>query len=309
MRPLSVVLPPSPRGRGGRGVRSSLHRSATSLFLSLSRSPPHALATRPAPPRTPLQAETVVYVSVADEHRIAAYRMADDGKLTHVADTKVPGQAAALTTDPARKFLFASLREESKLASIRMDPATGRLTHVNTVPAGPDPAQLSTDRSGRYLLTAYYVAAKVTVHALGKDGRLSDKPLQSIATADKAHAIVLAPSNRFVFVPHTGPDVIFQFRFDASKGRLTANSPAKLPTPKGTGPRHLVFHSSRPIAYVANEQGSSVTAYALDPKGGTLRPLETASTLPGDFRKTNACAELRVHPHWLAPESHLSSQP
>jgi dipeptidyl aminopeptidase/acylaminoacyl peptidase len=140
------------------------------------------------------------------------------------------------------------------------------------------------------------VAAKVTVHEIGKDGALSEKPIQSLATADKAHAIVPDPSNRFVFVPHTGTDVIFQFAFDASKGRLTPNTPAKLLTPKGTGPRHLVFHPSKPIAYVSNEQGSGVTAYALDTKAGTLRPLQTLSTLPKEFRDTNACAEIKVHP-------------
>ena len=39
-----------------------------------------------------------------------------------------------------------------------------------------------------------------------------------------------------------------------------------------------------------------MTAYALDPKGGTLRPLQTVSTLPEDFRGTNACAEIKIHP-------------
>jgi 6-phosphogluconolactonase len=90
--------------------------------------------------------------------------------------------------------------------------------------------------------------------------------------------------------------VIFQFAFDAANGRLTANTPAKLLTPKGTGPRHLVFHPSRPVAYVANEQGGSVTSYQFDAKAGTLQPLQTVSTLPADFRGTNACAEIRVHP-------------
>jgi 6-phosphogluconolactonase len=245
-----------------------------------------------------VEAETFVYVSVAAEKRIACYRLdGDTGKLTHQSDCPVAdGEPGALTVDPAKHFLFAAIRSTGKLASFRLDAATGRLTHVNSVPAGPDPAHILTDRTGRFLLAAYYVDAKVTVHEVGKDGRLADKPLQSIATADKAHAIVPDPSNRFVFVPHTGPDAIFQFAFDAKTGRLSAGEPAKLTTPKGTGPRHLVFHPSRPIAYVANEQGGSVTAYALDEKAGTLRGLQTVSTLPPDFKGTNACAEIRTHP-------------
>jgi 6-phosphogluconolactonase len=247
---------------------------------------------------TAVRAETFVYVSVAAEKRIAVYRLdGATGRLTHRSDCKVAdGEPGALTTDPEKRFLLAAIRSTGKLASFRIDPATGALAHVGSVPAGPDPAQISTDRSGRFLLTAYYVDAKVTVHAIGKDGTLREKPLQSLPTADKAHAVVPDPSNRYVFVPHTGPDAIFQFAFDASEGRLTAGSPEKLTTPKGTGPRHLVFHPSRPVAYVANEQGGSVTAYALDPKRGTLKPLETVSTLPKDFEGSNACAEIRVHP-------------
>ena len=241
-----------------------------------------------------LRAETIVYVSVADERRIAAYRMADDGALTHVADTKVPGQAAALTTDPARKFLFASLREEGKLASFRIDPKTGKLTAVSVIPAGADPAQLSTDRKGKFLLTAYYVAAQVTVHKIGPKGELSEEPVQKIATADKAHAIMADATNRFVFVPHTGPNAIFQFSFDAKTGRLAPAKIAKIEREKNTGPRHLVFHPTKEIAYVANEQGGSATAYAIE--AGTMKPTQTLSTLPNDFRATNACAEIRIHP-------------
>jgi 6-phosphogluconolactonase len=244
------------------------------------------------------QADTFVYVSVAAEKRIAVYRFdPDSGKLTHGSNCKTEdGEPGALTVDAQKRFLFGAIRSTGKLAAFRIDPATGRLTHLNTVPAGPDPAHLSTDRDGRYLLSAYYVDARVTVHEIGKDGTLGEKPLQSIATADKAHAIVPDPSNRFVFVPHTGPDLIFQFTFDPASGRLSASSPAKLQTPKGSGPRHLVFHPSKPIAYVDNEQGGSVTAYALDRKAGTLKVLQTVSTLPQDFKGTNACAELKVHP-------------
>jgi 6-phosphogluconolactonase len=244
------------------------------------------------------RADTFVYVAVAAEQRIAVYRLdPETGKLAHRSDCKVAdGEPGALVVDPQKRFLFAAVRSTGKLAAFRVDAATGRLTHVNTVPAWPDPAHIATDRTGRHLLTAYYVAAKVTVHAIGKDGTLSEKPLQDIPTADKAHAIVPDPSNRFVFVPHTGPDVIFQFRLDAAAGRLSANTPAQLRTPKGTGPRHLAFHPSKPVAYVVNEQGSSVTAYALDGKAGTLRPLQTVPTLPRDFRGVNACAEIKAHP-------------
>ena len=87
-----------------------------------------------------LSAGTVVYVSLAGEKKIAVYRVeSSDGKLTHAADVKVEGEPGALTTDPKRRFLFASLRAEGKLASFRIDPSGG-LTPLSVVTAGADPA-------------------------------------------------------------------------------------------------------------------------------------------------------------------------
>ncbi len=245
----------------------------------------------------PAFADTFVYVSLASEKKIAIYKMGPKhGKLTLVAHAPLDGEPGALTTDPAKRFLFAALRAEGKLTALRIDGATGKLTPINTVPAGADPAQISTDRTGKFLLAAYYVAGKVTVHAIAKDGSLSKAPVQSLSTADKAHAIVPDRTNRWVFVPHTGPNVTFQFAFDAKTGKLTPNAVPTLKAPPKTGPRHLVFHPSKEIAYVVNEQGGSVTTYALDVKAGTLKPVQTISTLPPRYKGTNACAEVRLDP-------------
>lgn len=56
-----------------------------------------------------------------------------------------------------------------------------------------------------------------------------------------------------------------------------------------------MFHPFRDMAYVDNEQGGSVTAYALDTKTGRLTSTQTIPTLPKDFKGTNACAEIKIH--------------
>ena len=50
--------------------------------------------------------------------------------------------------------------------------------------------------------------------------------------------------------------------------------------------------------YVANEQGGSVTMYHAihHPINWLLEPKQSLSTLPTDFKGTNACAEIRLHP-------------
>ncbi|MFM2096520.1 MAG: 6-phosphogluconolactonase [Planctomycetota bacterium] len=245
-----------------------------------------------------LLAKTVIYVSVAAEKRIDVYDLeATTGKLTRVAQTDIEaGEPGALTTDPQRRLLLAAIRSTGKLASYTIDPQRGTLTPVSVVEAGPDPAQISTDRTGTYLLTAYYVAAKVSVHRIGADGTLQMPPVQEIPTAEKAHAIVPDPSNQFVYVPHTGPNMIFQFRFDPQSGKLSPLDPDRQTTAPPSGPRHLVFHPTTAVAYVDNEQGSSVTAWVPDARTGNLSAAQTLPTIPASFRETNSCAEIRIHP-------------
>ncbi|HUQ67996.1 MAG TPA: lactonase family protein [Planctomycetaceae bacterium] len=238
-----------------------------------------------------------VYVSVAAEKRIAVFVAdGDDGQLRHLQDAACEAEPGALAVSPDGRVLVAALRSSGQLSSFRRDPQTGKLTPVNTVAAGDDPAQLSLDGSGRFVFTAYYVAAKVTVHALDREGKLSAEPLQSIPTADKAHAIVLEKGGRHAFVSHTGSDVIFQFRWDGAKQRLSPGDPLRLTTRPGTGPRHIVFHPRLPLAYVSNEQANSVTAYRFDPKSGTLKAEQTVPSLPEGFDGRNATAEIRIHP-------------
>jgi len=242
------------------------------------------------------RADTFAYVSLAKDRKIAVYKIEPStGALTHVADIPCEGEPGALVANPAKTALFASLRPEGKLVAFRIDPMAGTLKHVNTVEAGPDPAQLSTDNEGRFLLAAYYVVGKVTVHAIEEGGSLRPMPVQSVSTAEKAHAILLDRDNRFAFVPHTGPNVIFQFAFNTKTGELTPGSPARLATPENTGPRHIVFHPRLDIAYVSNEQGGSVTAYRFDKNSGSLATMQTVSTLPTSFRERNACAEIKIH--------------
>ena len=116
-------------------------------------------------------------------------------------------------------------------------------------------------------------------------------------------------SNGFAFVPHIarlsdnvlepvkdapGPNVIFQFRFDEDTGHLTANSPLRVEQGGYLGPRHYCFHPTMDIAYFSDEQGCSVTSYALDPSEGTLTAIQTVPTLPGGFSGRNTCTTIQI---------------
>jgi len=254
-----------------------------------------------SPAQVPVSDKTVVatvYVSFAGETRLARFRQdPETGELTPRPSVALPGHAGALMTNRSRSHLFVALREEGRLCSFSLAGPEPEL--LSNIPAGEDPAYIALDRAERFLLTAYYVSNKVTVHALDPEGRLSAEPVQSLATDRCAHGILADRSNRFVYVPHTAANAIFQFRFDARRGLLTPNEPPVLQRPEQTGPRHLVFHPRLPVVYVNNEQESSVSWYAWEDGVGTLRLLGTRPTLPAGEQVANSTADLELHPDGL----------
>ena len=228
-----------------------------------------------------------LFVSLLNDRKIVIFeRSPETGRLTRRSETVCPAEPAILSTSPDRKTLFASFRSTGQLASFAIDPENGHLSPVSVVEGGADPAYLLPDHTGRFLITAYYQANKVTVHALRQTGKVSRNPLQTIPTAEKAHGIAVDSSNRMVFVSHTGANRIFQFQFNPRTGLLTASRPAFASTPDEDHPRHIMLHPTDRWAYVSNEAGDSIGVFAVNRKNVTLKRVQTMATIPHDFDGT-----------------------
>jgi 6-phosphogluconolactonase len=109
-----------------------------------------------------------------------------------------------------------------------------------------------------------------------------------------AHAVVLSPDDRFLFVPDLGLDKVFSYRVDSASGSLTANDPPFVAVAPGAGPRHLAFHPGGKYAYVVDEMGSKVSAFSYDKQSGKMTPIDEYSTLPQGFSGVNNSAEIAV---------------
>jgi 6-phosphogluconolactonase len=251
-----------------------------------------------------------LYVCLQDDDKIAAFDLdADSGRLTPQADVPAAGGPSVMALGPDRRTLYVGLRTRPAISSFRIDLATGGLALADTVSQPHAPTFLAVDRTGKYLLAAYYQGGGAAVYRLGSDGTVGSASHDWLATDTGAHAIATDPSNRFAFVPHIarvqdnvlepprnipGPNLIMQLRFDAETGRLAANSPSRVEQPELVGPRHYCFHPSLDIVYFSNEQGCSVTAYRLDRATGTLSAVQTISTLPAGYSGRNTCSQIHL---------------
>lgn len=236
-----------------------------------------------------------LYVALQDDERILCFDIEEaTGRLSRLAEVPVPGGPAPLALAPGGRVLYAGLRNRAGLAWLLRDPSSGALRPGGAIPLETDPCFVATDRAGRFLFSAYYRAGLAAVHALAADGSICAPPVEWRQTAVNAHAMQTDPGNRHAFVPHTGPNLILQFRFDAATGRLAPNDPPKAAPPPGVGPRHFCFHPAGRLVLFSNELASSVSSYRFDPDAGTLALLHTVSTLPAGFAGANTCAQIRM---------------
>ena len=229
-------------------------------------------------------AATFVYVSNAEDGDIGMYTLRPDGSLLPGARVAAGKPVMPMSVSPDRRFLYAAVRSKPfAVITYAIDRTTGVLSKRSGAALAESLPYIRVDRTGSFLLGASYGGNLVSVNAIGKDGTVSD-PRQVIPTARNAHSIITDNTNRFVFVPHLGTDQVFQFRFDAKTGRLTANTPPVVQLKAGSGPRHIIMSADNRFAYLLNELTATVTTLSLDAKTGGLTEVSSASALPPDTK-------------------------
>ncbi len=237
------------------------------------------------------------------------------GKLTALGLAAESTNPSFLVIHPNDRFVYAVNETQEfhgqkggGVSAFAMNPKTGRLTFLNSVPSGGvDPCYVAIDHTGKYAMIANYTSGSVAVFPILPDGRLGNASAfvqhyghgvnPERQEGPHAHSINPSPDNRFAIAADLGLDKLLVYRFDATRGTLTPDDPPFAEVPAGSGPRHFAFHPSGRFAYAIGEMGSNVTAFSYDATGGVLHPLQTISTLPKDYKGRNDCAEVQVHPN------------
>jgi 6-phosphogluconolactonase len=284
------------------------------FFLLVSASLPRALGA-------PASAYFVYVGTYTDttSKGIYAYRFdPKTGKFTSIGLVAELDNPSWVVTDPHHRFLYAvtemgsergadSYKKNGVISSFAINPKTGALTLLNKVDAGGGGScHLAVDSSGKMLFVANYGSGSVASFAIHADGSIGERTGFDQHTGSSvdlkrqegphAHAVVLSPDNRFLFVPDLGLDQIKIYQVDAAKGTFVANSPAFASVKAGLGPRHFVFGRGAKFAYAVTEMGSSVAVFSYDPVKGSLTPLQTISNLPSDFTGESDAAEIAIDP-------------
>jgi 6-phosphogluconolactonase len=246
--------------------------------------------------------ETVVYVSNAGSKEVFVLAMSRaTGALELIEKTPVPGTdkpspaSLPMATSPDKYFLYAQLRSEPyPVSTFAIDRTTGRLRQLATTPLVDQMAYINTDRTGKFLLAASYVGAKLAIYPINAQSIVEAKATQILDTKPKAHCVVIDAGNKNVYVPVLGGDIVMELKFDPATGTVSPNGPGEVATKAGAGPRHLTFHPNGKFAYLITETTATIGAYAVDPASGTLRELQFVDT--NEYKEQPAASDIHVTP-------------
>lgn len=223
------------------------------------------------------------------------------GSLEAVSTIEGIANPSFLTLDSKREVLYAVNEVANfdggttgSVTAFAVDAATGNLTLLNQRSSmGADPVHLSIDPTGRYLFVANFTGGNVAVFPILSDGSLG-APTDVVALQGPKQ-VQADPTGQFVIVNDLGLDKTLVFQLDGVEGKLLPHS--ELAAEPGAGPRQLAYHPLGRWVYRLNELNNTMTALEWVAATGEFRNIQSLSTLPEDFKGSNATAQVLVAPY------------
>ena len=227
------------------------------------------------------------------------------GELRRIGAAHGGANPSFLAIHPNHRVLYAvNELDKGAVSAFAIEKGIDGLTRLNEQPTeGGAPCYVSVDKSGRALLVANYAGGNVALLPIEPNGALAPAhvvqhtgkgPNAERQEAPHAHCILPDPSNRFALAADLGADRVFVYRLDLDGKSLRHAEGGDAVMAPGAGPRHLAFHPTLPLVFVANELDSTVATLRFDTARGALTVLDARSTLPAGWTGTNYPADIHV---------------
>ena len=180
----------------------------------------------------------------------------------------------------------------------------GRLKLLNVQGSGGDhPCFISMDAMGRYVVVANYSGGSLSILPVNKMGTLKPAvqviqrrgsgPNTQRQEKSHVHQVFFAPKQKHVVVADLGTDEVVAYPFDPKKPQpLDTNKVKRIKLEGGAGPRHAVFHPTKPIFYVIEELSGQVSVHAFNKK--SIAKLQTV--VSDTISRQSGSADIHISP-------------
>ena len=228
------------------------------------------------------------------------------GSLTLISETDAGPRPSFFCFSKKYKIIYV-LNEVSKfqgnrgggVTTLKYNKGSGKYEKINEilVPYG-GPCHISISPENDFLLLANYGSGSVSVVKLGKKG-IPESVSHALLYETKApaashpHMISYDPAGKHIYHTDLGLDRIMIYDLDHKTGKLILLKNGVVDVPKGSGPRHFTFNADGSKMYLINELGSTLMVFDVN-DDGSLKLVQTLTTLKQGFEGKNACADIHI---------------
>lgn len=154
------------------------------------------------------------------------------------------------------------------------------------------------------LAAANYGSGGIVLYPVDPNGEVVDDP-QEIQhegsgphpnqKSAHAHCVQFSSNGNFLYAVDLGIDQILAYPITQEK--KLDKAVVSLQLDPGDGPRHLIFHPTKNMAFIINELSSTVVSASVEPLTGKFKKIDKQSTLPADYKGKNSCADIHLSPN------------
>lgn len=231
------------------------------------------------------------------------------GKATWVSNTEDIQNPSYLAISANGNYVYAVNEthgeRQPKVSAFSFDKNKGELKLIGKQSSGgDDPCYVAISPDGLYVVAGNYSGGNFALFSVNSDGSLNSEQIiqhegKSIneKRQEKAHvhSTVFTPDENYLLVADLGMDKIMSYAFNPDNGIVLKPAPIPFTTTEpGSGPRHLVFHPKKSLAYVIEELSGAVAVYNY--KDGKLELVERVPTHAKDYKGNIGSADIHVSP-------------
>lgn len=192
-----------------------------------------------------------------------------------------------LRLSPDGKYIYSvvdsQMKYNGKVAAFKVDVLNAEINLLNMQDCGGlNPAHLTVDKSGNYLVSSNYSDGSLSLFQIKNDGSLAKNSqvfqfkdssiIKSRQRASHMHSANFSPDNKYVFGHDLGADKIRGFKLVNNQEKASLENLREIKTKPGSGPRHFTFHPNGKFGYLVNELSGKIDAY--DYNDGNLKYIE-----------------------------------
>ncbi|CAL4321903.1 beta-propeller fold lactonase family protein [Buchnera aphidicola] len=233
-----------------------------------------------------------IYISCPESRTIEVWRLKTNHSIQLIQRINTLGEAQPIKIIKDINKLYVGIRPNYCLITYNIN-SNGTLTEISQTKLPASPNHIASDDDYNFLFISSYKYGCLVVVPLD-NFYIPGKFIQKISNLDGCHFSHLNLFTNSLFVTALLKDKIYLYPFKKNQG-LKEKSLHYIKINKNSGPRHMVFHNKKKMAYSINELNSTVNVWELNKDIKKIKCVQNIDSLPKNYTGSRWASEIRLN--------------